>query len=48
MHAIGPGVWASVKPLGADLLRMPEKPEGLQVWLLIHNVGTDPTAPTEL
>ncbi|GGM25044.1 hypothetical protein ACFQDN_21695 [Pseudomonas asuensis] len=48
MQAIGPGVWALVKPLGADLLRMPEKPEGLQVWLLIRNVGTDPTALTEL
>lgn len=48
MQSIGPGVWALVKPLGMDLLRMPGKSEGLQVWLLLRSVGTDPSALTEL
>ncbi|MFJ7794635.1 hypothetical protein [Pseudomonas sp. NPDC096950] len=48
MQSIGPGVWALVKPLGVDLLRMPNKPEGLQIWLLLRSAGTDPSALTEL
>lgn len=48
IHAIGPGVWAMVKPLGVDLLHMPEHPVGLQIWLLIRPVGTDPTVLTKL
>lgn len=48
IQSIGPGVWALVKPLGVDLLRMPDKPKGLQVWLLLRSVGTDPFVLTEL
>ena len=48
MQTIGPGVWALVKPLGVDLMDMPDDTKGLQIWLLIRRVGTDPAALTEL
>jgi hypothetical protein len=48
IQSVGPGVWAMVKPLGADLLRMPEQIQGLQIWLIIRSVGTDPTTLTKL
>lgn len=45
---VGPGLLAVCKPLGSDLLRMPGQTAGLQVWLFIRSVGTDPTALTKL
>jgi hypothetical protein len=45
---IGPGLLAVCKPLGCDLLRMPRKPRGLQVWLYIRSVGTDPNELSKL
>lgn len=48
MQSIGPGVWALVRPLGVDLIGMPDDTKGLQVWLLIRRVGTDPAALTEI
>lgn len=47
-YAIGPGLYAIIKPCGADTV-FRGKPDGrLQVWLLIRPCGTDPTRMVSL
>lgn len=40
--AVGPGIWALVKPYGVDLAGTFENDERRQVWILIRPCGTDP------
>lgn len=47
-YDVAPGVYAIIKPFGADLLRDDEKNSRLQVWILIRQSGTDPNRITAL
>ncbi|MGE4781559.1 hypothetical protein [Yersinia enterocolitica] len=47
-HDVAPGVFAIIKPFGADLVSRGEPDGRLQVLLLIRSSGTDPTRITTL
>jgi hypothetical protein len=47
-YAIGPGLYAIIKPCGADTAYRGEPDGRLQVWLLIRPCGTDPTRMVSL
>lgn len=49
LYDVAPGVYALIKPFGADLIRGgASKAEFLQAWILIRSVGTAPERTTEI
>jgi hypothetical protein len=45
---VAPGVFATIKPFGVDLLGHSDPEHRLQVWLSTRGWGTDPTQVVEL